>query len=105
MTWSGLRSSGVLTGAYTLVYVTRQYSRASLSDTRHTSFYVIASGCVNIHTSFYVIIPAVIESVEFLYHRFRLISGFATYFFSIKIFLVIMLYTITTAVAPTLVII
>ena len=57
MTWSGLRSSGVLTGAYTLVYVTRQYSRASLSDTRHTSFYVIASGCVNIHTSFYVIIP------------------------------------------------
>ncbi len=48
---------------------------------------------------------AVIESVEFLYHRFRLISGFATYFFSIKIFLVIKLYTITTAVAPTLVII
>ena len=91
MTWSGLRSSGVLTGAYTLVYVTRQYSRASLSDTRHTSFYVI--------------IPAVIESVEFLYHRFRLISSFATYFFSIKIFLVIKLYTITTAVAPTLVII
>ena len=90
MTWSGLRSSGVLTDAHTLVYVTRQYSRASLSD---------------IHTSFYVIIPAVIESVEFLYHRFRLISSFATYFFSIKIFLVIKLYTITTAVAPTLVII
>ena len=45
MTWSGLRSSGVLTGAYTLVYVTRQYSRASLSDTRHTSFYVIVPGC------------------------------------------------------------
>ena len=43
---------------------------------------------------------AVIESVEFLYHRFRLISDFATYFFSIKIFLVIKLYTITTAVAP-----
>ena len=56
MTWSGLRSSGVLTGAYTLVYVTRQYSRASLSDTRHTNFYVIASGCVNIHTSFYATI-------------------------------------------------
>ena len=44
---------------------------------------------------------AVIESVEFLYHRFRLISGFATYFFSIKIFLVIKLYTMTTAVAKT----
>ena len=47
MTWSGLRSSGVLTGAYTLVYVTRQYSRASLSDTRHTSFYVIIPGYAN----------------------------------------------------------
>ena len=44
---------------------------------------------------------AVIESIEFLYHRFRLISGFATYFFSIKIFLVIKLYTMTTAVAKT----
>ena len=107
MTWSGLRSSGVLTGAYTLVYVTRQYSRASLSDTRHTSFYVITSGLLLIiHTSFYAThLGLFIESVEFLYHRFRLISGFATYFFSIKIFLVIKLYTITTAVAPTLVII
>ena len=48
---------------------------------------------------------AVIEFIKLLCYRFRLISGFATYFFSIKIFLVIKLYTITTAVAPTLVII
>ena len=52
MTWSGLRSSGVLTGAYTLVYVTRQYSRASLSDTRHTSFYATISGCYRIRRIF-----------------------------------------------------
>ena len=119
MTWSGLRSSGVLTGAYTLVYVTRQYSRASLSNTRHTSFYATIPGCYRIHTSFYAAIPgcyrihtsfyATIPGCYRIHPAFMsslgLILGFATYFFSIKIFLVIKLYTITTAVAPTLVII
>ena len=105
MTWSGLRSSGVLTDAYTLVYVTRQYSRASLSDTRHTSFYVIASGCVNIHASFYATISGCYRIRRVFISSLQADIRFATYFFSIKIFLVIKLYTITTAVAPTLVII
>ena len=42
MTWSEQEGSVVLTDAYTLVYVSRQYSRTFLSDTRHTSFYSTA---------------------------------------------------------------
>ena len=45
MTWSEQEGSVVLTDAYTLVYVSRQYSRTFLSDTRHTSFYATTQGC------------------------------------------------------------
>ena len=45
MTWSEQEGSVVLTDAYTLVYVSRQYSRTFLSDTRHTSFYADLTGC------------------------------------------------------------
>ena len=48
MTWSEQGSSGLLTDAYTSVYVSRQYARTFLSDTRHTSFYAIVRGCRNL---------------------------------------------------------
>ena len=39
MTCIGQKSSGILTDAYTFCVRSRQYFRAFLSDTRHTSFY------------------------------------------------------------------
>ncbi len=45
MTWSGQGSSGVLAGITPQVYISRQYAKAFLSDTRHTSFYVTTLGC------------------------------------------------------------
>ena len=78
MTWSGRKSFAVLADAYTTGVC--EQTVLQISFVRYTSY-------------------------ELLCHRFGLILGFTTYFFSIKIFLVIKLYTITTAVAPTLVII
>ena len=49
MTWSGLKSSGILTDAYTECVRGRQYFRAFLSDTRHTSFYADSRGAAGFH--------------------------------------------------------
>ena len=65
MTWSEQGSSGLLTDAYTSVYVSRQYARTFLSDTRHTSFYVV--------------IRSFIILCEFLFHQHGLIQVLRTF--------------------------